>query len=464
MPRGERMALNESDLAHLLRRTEIHSDDDKINALKNLATIGDAVDAILTRNINTKTTWPKGAPFFFDIPANNNWWVIQSNYRRWWINELSFSPAPLREKMTLFWHGHFTSDVSSSSFTQHMLSQNQLYRDMAFGDFRELAQKMAIEPLMMIYLNNEKNRKGGVNENFGRELLELFILGLNNYGLIPGQQFAYTQADVLAAAKAWSGHGLDYYPAIFPTYPIYTYRDNQHVDETLTFLGKTAKFQGPDIINHVLDTNPYRQISCRFIAAKLWAYFAYPNPEAGVIDSIVAKYQTTLNITDLLRAIFTHPNFYSDKAKYGLVSQPAEFVARIMKLQGIPMEDDQNKWAMYAMVDMSQELLSPPNVAGWKSNSYWLSTSSIGARGNVARNVFYTDRSKSIFRDLDTAAVSTTVTTAARRVGLVTLQAQTRKGLEDWVIKERSRSGSYPDFRSAGLFHLLVMSPDFQMS
>ena len=454
------MALNEVEIAHLLRRTEFISNDTKLAALVNLGSREAAVDAILARNNSQQTHWPSGAPFNLDDQTTDNSWQYTHDFRRWWLDEMGYGSAPLREKMTLFWHGHFTSSAESTGYKDHTFAQNQLYRDNAFGNFRTLTQAMSIEPLMLFYLNNYESNKWNLNENFGRELLELFVLGLNTFGLLGSQTTTYSESDVINCAKAWTGHTIDW----DPTVPTYVYRSNYHITTSLSFLGRNTPMIGPDTINHILDTEPYREISCRYIATKLWSYFAYPNPESSVIDTIIATYKNTLSINDLLRAILVHPNFYSDKARYSLVSTPAEFVARLFAFSGVRMTQNYSSWTVWTMPDMSQELLNPPNVAGWKSNNYWLSTSAIGARGNVTEWVFYSDICKNKFLDLETASVSEAVRIALRRMGLVSVLPNTKTTLENWLTRERSRSGSYAKFRSSGLFHMIIMSPDFQLS
>lgn len=458
------MALDETEISHLLRRTEFLSNDSKLAALINLPTREAAVDAILNRNMNTQIQVPTGAPFYFDSTSTDDSWRFVHDYRRWWLDSMAFGSAPLREKMTLFWHGHFTTSSESSGYKNHVIGQNHLYRTNAFGNFRDLAQAMSIQPLMLLYLNNHESSKWQLNENFGRELLELFILGLNSYGLLPSNAPTYTQQDVISCAKAWTGHTLNWDPPTNPPIPEYIYRSSWHITDSLPFLGTTSTLTGPQAIDRVLNTAPYREISCRFIASKLWSFFAYPNPETAVIDNIIATYKNTLQISDLLRAILVHPNFYSEKARMSLVSTPPEFIARLFNLSGIRMTQDISSWTVWTMPDTNQELLNPPNVSGWKQNGYWLSTSAIGARGKITEWVFYSDACKTKFADLESASVSEAVRIALRRMGLVSVLPSTKSTLEAWLTKERSRSGSYTAFRSSGLFHMIIMSPDFQLS
>jgi len=325
---------------------------------------------------------------------------------------------------------------------------------------------MSVEPSMLTYLNNSSNTKWYRNENFARELMELFLLGLNHYGLITnGQAAPYTQDDVVAASKAWTGHNIVWDKVLWP---FYRYNPNAHIDETITLLGKTGKFDGFAMIDHILTVDPYKTIASRFIASKLWSYFAYPNPDTTMIANLVtnSNFANTMDIKSLLRAILVHPNFYSVQAKTGLISTPSEWTARLHAITGITLTSDHNQSNIWRMPDMGQELLTPPNVAGWKQNSYWLSTSELGARGLAAQRQFYQVPSTTKFADLDSATPDVYVTKAAHRLGIVTLNAQTKTNLVNWVVKERARTtaGSGPAFRSGGLLHLLLLSPDFLLS
>ncbi|MFN8015145.1 MAG: DUF1800 family protein [Acidimicrobiia bacterium] len=457
------MALNESDIAHLLRRTETIATPARIAELSALSSIEAAVDSILVKNTEGPITKPQGITRDFYNFVQTDSWFYDHELRRWWVNEFAYGKQPLREKMTLFWHGHFTSSSGSSPYFGHTLSQNNLYRTYAFGNLVDLAKKMSVEPTMLQYLNNAENFKWKRNENFARELMELFLLGLNHYGLISGQAAPYTQDDVVAASKAWTGHVLIWDPNLWP---YYLYKPEYHDNSTITFLGKTGAFDGFAVIDQILTVDPYKTIAARYIATKLWSFFAYPNPDAAMIASIVTStnFANTMDIKSLLRAILVHPNFYSDAAKLGLVSTPTEFMARVFNIMGVSLTSNENDGYIWSMEDMGQELLNPPNVAGWKQNSYWLSTSMMGTRGKILSWLFYSSASTSKFVDLDSQTSDQYITQAARRLGLVSLQSETKTNLVNWLNKERTRSGSNPQFRSAGVLHLLIMSPDFQLS
>ena len=203
-----------------------------------------------------------------------------------------------------------------------MFDQNHLFRTDGLGSFENLVQKMSLQVAMLIYLDNDPNEKGSPNENFARELLELFTLGVNQY----------TQDDVVAAARAWTGHNVDYNvtPRVYRFYP------TRHDYRNKTFMGTTQNWDGPQIITRVLTVEPQRSIAARFIAKKLWTFFAYSNPSAT--DARRARRRVrrarTSTSAPLLRSIFLHPEFYSITARQGLVRSPVEWVVACLKALG----------------------------------------------------------------------------------------------------------------------------------
>ena len=229
-----------ADIAHLLRRTEFVVKHARLSALTPL-TLAQAVDDVLDFSQNGNPQLPTE----FTTHDENNSWGQYVNAVNWWLDSMRTRPRPMQEKMTLFWHGHFTSSWwDGIGRTDHMMHQNQLYRTQAQGNFLTLTQAMSLEPAMLVYLNNADNRKGSPNQNFARELMELFTLGVGNY----------TEADVEAAARAWTGHNADW-----PAYN-YLFVSNRHDLANKTFFGTTKNWDGPDIINEILRDNAAKKL------------------------------------------------------------------------------------------------------------------------------------------------------------------------------------------------------------
>ena len=194
-----------ADVAHLLRRAGFEGTSAEIAALTPMD-LPAIVDTLLDFTPNPADTPPAS----LGDPNKGDWERMQ-DLIKWWLDRMATVPHPLQEKLALFWHGHFATQVSKVGSAKDMFDQNHLFRTAGAGSFESLVQQMSLQVAMLIYLDNDPNSKGSPNENFARELLELFTLGVNQY----------TQADVVAAARAWTGHNVDYdaNPRVYRFYP-----------------------------------------------------------------------------------------------------------------------------------------------------------------------------------------------------------------------------------------------------
>ncbi len=300
--------------------------------------------------------------------------------QQWWLDRMIVTNTPIREKLTLFWHGHFATGASKVRDAKLMYTQNQLFRAAGGGSFEKLVQAVAKDGAMMLWLDTNTDKKAHPNENFARELMELFTLGIGNY----------TQADVTAAARAFTGWVFDH--------PHYQYRfvERQHDLANKTYLGHSGDLSGEDVISIAV----HHPASAQFIVAKLWSHFAYPvTPSDPIVSSIVDAYGSGLDITAALRAMFLHPQFRSSTTRQGLLKQPAEWLvgaaralrldARLQRRETSPAGSSPaapNPKATLARLAgaLGQVLFDPPNVGGWGQNSYWLSTATAEMRFRAA--------------------------------------------------------------------------------
>jgi uncharacterized protein (DUF1800 family) len=281
----------------------------------------------------------------------------------WWLDRMIATPAPLQEKMTLFWHGHFTTAAIQKGVTpSQVLAQNELFRSYALGNVRELTQRVAMDPAMLRYLDNVHNEAAHPNENFARELMELYTLGIGNY----------TETDVREAARAWTGlrirhaGGEVYLNARF------------HDDGSKTVLGRTGNLSGPDVVTTIFD----QPAAARFFAAKLLTFFVYADPEPELVEGVAALLRAhDYALAPVMSTLLASNVFYSDRAYRALVKSPVEFVVGSYRLFGVPQAAP---IALGALRRMTQTLFYPPNVKGWPGGSAWLSTSTVLARENFA--------------------------------------------------------------------------------
>jgi uncharacterized protein (DUF1800 family) len=276
-----------------------------------------------------------------------------------WLDKMINSEAQLREKMSLFWHGHFACRLNNSFFQQEML---QLIRENALGNFKQLLMAVSKSPSMLQFLNNQQNRKQHPNENFAREVMELFTMGRGNY----------TENDIKEAARAFTGWG-------FNISGEFVFRRMQHDDGNKTVLGKTGNFTGEDIIDLLLE----QKQTAKYISRKVYKYFV----NDAVIDEVKAEwlsarfYQSGYDIKKLLEDIYTSDWFYDEKNIGTRIKSPVELLAGIRRLLPMQLENDQSQLLFQRA--LGQILFYPPNVAGWPGGKNWIDSSSLMLRMRI---------------------------------------------------------------------------------
>ena len=279
----------------------------------------------------------------------------------WWVGRMATGPYPLHEKLTLFWHGHFTTSARDERSAWLMWGQNETLRQHAAGNFGQFVRAIARDPAMIDYLNNQQNRKKSPNENFAREVMELFTLGIGNY----------TEKDIKEAARAFTGWAHDG--------ESYIYRKYDHDDDVKTFFGRRGKFGGDDVIDIIL-----QQRACAiYIAYRLWAYFVSDDSDPQVIASLgEILRENDYELRPVLRTIFLSKAFYDTGVIGAQIKSPIQLVVGTVRALGVKMPDYQRLYG--ALKQMGQIPLMPPNVKGWPGGRTWINTSTLFVRQNTA--------------------------------------------------------------------------------
>ncbi len=286
----------------------------------------------------------------------------------WWIDRMIVTDTPLREKLVLLLHEQFPTSYQKVGYADLMYRQNQIFRTLGPGSFEELTLAVAQDPAMLIWLDTGTDYKAHPNENFARELMERFTMGVGNY----------TEEDVRQSARAFTGWTLDYTTGNF-FFNVY-----DHDGGEKRFLGKTGRWQGQDIVNIVTHTTA----SSKWVVARLWSWLAYPvTTEDRVVADLAPGYKKDLNVTNLLSAILHHPDFVSTRAMNGLVKQPVEYLVGTLRLLGLRTAAFSEGSLVYLLAALGQQLFVPMNVGGWGQNQYWLSTSSSNNQLSLAWSV-----------------------------------------------------------------------------
>ncbi len=279
----------------------------------------------------------------------------------WWLRRMAYGPHPLQEKLALFWHGHFTTSDKDERQASLMWNQNELLRANAAGNFRTFVKSVSRNPAMLDYLNNNSNRKQHPNENYARELMELFTLGIGNY----------TEQDVKEAARAFTGWAHDG--------DDYVFRRGQHDDDSKSFMGVTGNLNGDDVIDVILA----RPVAAKFIAGKLFRYFAYDDPDDSVVNALGRQLQQNrYELKPTLRTILTSRAFYGTTSVGGQIKSPIQLMLGTIRQAGLEMPPDGG--LLYALKQMGQVPFQPPNVRGWPGGRMWINTSTLLARYNTA--------------------------------------------------------------------------------
>ncbi|MDG2308728.1 MAG: DUF1800 domain-containing protein [Candidatus Binatia bacterium] len=313
----------------------------------------------------------------------------------WWCKRMEKQNARrLQEKMVLLWHDHFATQFDVVKNVRQMSFQNRAFRQFGMGDMRTLIHEVTRDAAMLDFLDGKTNKDGSLNENFGREVLELFVLGVFSFD---GTEENYTQDDVIAVTRATTGFQIS-------DKDIGYFNPNRFDEDPKTlFAGKsfevTANFGVEDGSDNLLPpaTNVIDAIFThedssgnltmpRFIGKKLWEYFAYPDPSAALIDSLTATFRAggTYVISDLLRDMFLDDEFYSAQAKSSTVRNPCEFLFSAMR--GLEAKS-KHTYTPNALESMGMELFNPPGVNGWSNGTAWLSSGQTLARFEVGQAI-----------------------------------------------------------------------------
>ena len=332
----------------------------------------------------------------------------------WWVNRMVNTPRPLEEKLTLFWHNHFATAIYKVRSPYLMFQQNQLLRSNAMGNFRDLLMGITEDPAMLIWLDGALNKKIAPNENYGREIMEVFTVGVGNY----------TEDDVKAAARAFTGYQVDKSGNSF-------FNPNQHDDGTKTFLGQTGNFGPEDIVN-ILASHP---ATAKSIARKLFEYFAYDNPSDDTVNQLADVYITSNgNIKAVVEAILNSDEFWSTQAYLGLVKSPVDYLTTSLRSLGATVNP---KAAVATLNSMGQLPFDPPSVFGWPTGIAWINTSTILDRYNFPLLVKNPDNATVAFEDsVDTA--TRTLFPEGLPAGVLQLIQQSTDSLTDATEKVRN--------------------------
>lgn len=416
----------------------------------------------------------------------------------YWCLRLLMTKRPLEEKLTLFWHDHFGVSAAKVEFGPMMLAHLEAIRKRASGKFEDLVQAVARDPAMIKFLDTDASLKGAPNENFARELMELYTLGIGNY----------TEKDIQEAARAFSGWGIRYLvfepggekiqqtakESMLTDRPMVAFckTPDLHDDGTKTILGETGPFDGEDFIRLLCQ----KPATARHLSRKLWEWFAYANPDPKVLEPVVSRFtQSGGDIKAVLREIAAHPAFWSETCVRRLPKSPVDFTVGIVRQLGVsefllglrgkpktvtqPLPKPLRDVAGLLAGLMSQQgmmLLYPPTVGGWEWGDNWISSQAMSVRVRFADMLMGVGQADKGLANLISSRIrqNRNPQNAAETVEelLAIFDGELGQAKKQVMVEACEKGGgpsalTTPDSASAmlaGVLRLLFASPDFQQA
>lgn len=400
--------------------------------------------------------------------------------QRWWLTQMRSPKWRLHEKMALFWHDHFPSARQKIFVLKRLSQQNALFREHGLGNFRNLVYLVTRDAAMLDYLDGFDNRAENPNENYARELMELFVLGRDDLNGQPN----YTQEDVVQLARAVTGFGF-LYKRNRRTDTVVLRSDQFDAGVKTLFAGKPYQATGNLGVEDA-DGNPFpvnvnvieilfthtdsddRPTAARFIAKKLWEYFAYPAPDVALVDELADVFVTAgYEIRPLMQALLTHDEFYGEQAMSSTAKTPVDFALQALLALGV-----QTTMAELprALERMGMALFDPPSVNGWNNSDAWLATSRYRERFALAQDIA-SGRSKKEYKLKPERLLDPSATTSGEivdgllaRLGVRNVPAASRQALIEYVDSGLALSDDdWLQIKFRGLLVLILTLPEFQV-
>ena len=369
--------------AHLLNRAGFGGSPDEIEALYDRGP-AEAVASLVDYPLGVPAEppdWanPEDGPLFGryrglrDLPEEERRTkqqeLRQENRRRliglrgWWLKRMRNSPRPLEEKLTLFWHGHFATGFQKVKSAYAMYLQNQTFRTHASGSWEALLQSVSRDPAMLMYLDGAQNKRAAPNENYARELMELFTLGEGHY----------SEEDIREAARAFTGWSLNRREGTFVFLP------GQHDPGSKTFFGERGSLDGDDIVRILLE----QPQAADYIAERLWSFFAYRDPDPDLVKAMGAHLRAQkYAFRPFLQTLFLSRAFHGKQAYRTQIKSPVQWLVSAVRYMEAPLPPP--GVSAYMLNALGQELFEPPNVAGWEGGEAWITTATLLQRYNLS--------------------------------------------------------------------------------
>ncbi len=450
-------AMGEADAWHLLTRTGFAPDPQELASYASLSRTA-AVDRLLAGATQQAVT-PVPADLAVYMPQPEHFKNLSPDEKKqfrgqqaqrnlelqaWWMEEMIATPAPLTEHMTMFWHNHFVSSSQKVKSARLMLVQNELLRRYALGNFGDMLHAIAKDPAMILYLDTQQDRKAQPNENFAREVMELFTLGIGHY----------SEQDVQEAARAYTGWSVDRQTGAF------MYRPGQHDDGIKTVLGHSGNFNGDDVLDILLA----QPATAEWITRKLWREFISTDPDPLTIERDAAIFRQHYEIRPLLRALLLSDAFWSAKNRGNLVKSPVELI--VGSVRQLQIHPDPRALAI-ASRQLGQNIFAPPNVKGWPGDDAWINSTTLLLRKQfldlLTRGQQMPIPKKLLATDTPNDTMNFAYAPQAWLSRLAPLPAEQHRSAQAVLLAVAPVNAVSPDLPAAQYLHSLLLDPAYQL-
>ena len=460
------------DAAHLLRRMGFGGTPDQIEALRRMGPAL-AVETLMRFDDNdgTRDNPHDLQPRFQEVleagrPPQQAAAATIPMAQAWWMHKLVNTTQPFKEKLTVFWHGHFAVGLNKVRSGFMLRDQNELFRRMALGKFEALTLAVAKNPAMLVYLDNDENTMGHPNENFARELMELFTMGVHG---------GYTERDVQESARAFTGWSFVKKRGDLESLknPQFVFNQKNHDADSKTFLGKNGNFAGEDIIRTV-STHPS---TASFITSKLWRFFVSEELPAQTGSELSALFtRTNGDIREVLRVIFTSSDFYAAQNRNNLIKSPLEYVIGALRSSQTTLTKNHEFALSGVLAQMAQIPFYPPSVKGWDGGLDWIADTTmlnrlqfVGALSSSKLPTGYGNGNGSANNSSDKTAlassnwpVAQTLDATLELIGKTYLGAAPSGSLLE-ALRVFAKNRNTPDV-AKGLAYLVMVSPQYHLA
>lgn len=374
---------NYTTAAHLLNRAGFSGPPSQIEALVGLGpdkAVASFLDYESTPDETPAPEWAKPDPTLwetrqklkaasaeekqmFQRQQRRTFFGQMTELRGWWLQRMAAGPRPFQEKMTLFWHGHFATSIQKVRLPYFMWRQNETFRQYATGSWKDLLVAVSQDPAMLLWLDNAESRKQHPNENYARELMELFTLGEGHY----------TEQDIQESARAFTGWSIDRQAQSF------TVRPHIHDPGTKVFFGQSGNWDGADVVGLILQ----QPQAARFIMAKLWSFFAQTPPAESIVEALADELRAAhYQFRPVLETLFRAEEFYAPAVIRSQVKSPVQWL--VSTIRQLERDLPSPLISGNLLNNLGQNLFAPPNVKGWDGGLNWITTNNLLSRYNYA--------------------------------------------------------------------------------